>query len=64
MPQQQKLGHKCYDLLYAHALSGCDTVSYPFGKGKKSVLSLMEKVDLHSKIFSEAAAEHEWMKTE
>lgn len=42
-----KLGNKCYDLLYAHALSGCDTVSYPFGKGKKSVLSLMGDVDVH-----------------
>ena len=28
----------CSQLLGAHVLSGCDTVSYPFGKGKASVL--------------------------
>ena len=29
-------------LLGAHALSGCDTVSYPFGKGKASVLKTLK----------------------
>ena len=33
---------KCSQLLGIHALSGCDTVSYPFGKGKKSALKLLE----------------------
>ena len=33
---------KCSQLLGLHALSGCDTVSYPFGKGKKSALKLLE----------------------
>ena len=33
---------KCSQLLGAHALSGCDTVSYPFGKGKQSVLKVLE----------------------
>ena len=33
---------KCGQLLGAHALSGCDTVSYPFGKGKQSILKLLE----------------------
>ena len=39
----QRLGpKKCSQLLGIHALSGCDTVSYPFGKGKKSALRLLE----------------------
>ena len=33
---------KCSQLLGIHALSGCDTVSYPFGKGTKSALKLLE----------------------
>ena len=39
----QRLGpRKCSQLLGIHALSGCDTVSYPFGKGQKSALNLLE----------------------
>ena len=39
----QRLGpRKCSQLFGIHALSGCDTVSYPFGKGKKSALKLLE----------------------
>ena len=39
----KRLGpRKCSQLLGIHALSGCDTVSYPFGKGKKSALKLLE----------------------
>ena len=39
----QRLGpKKCSQLLGIHALSGCDTVSYPFGRGKKSALKLLE----------------------
>ena len=39
----QRLGlRKCSQLLGIHALSGCDTVSYPFGKGKKLALKLLE----------------------
>ena len=34
---------KCSQLLGIHALSGCDTVSYPFGKGKLSALKLLER---------------------
>ena len=33
---------KFSQLLGAHALSGCDTVSYPFGKGKQSVLKHLQ----------------------
>ena len=29
-----ELGNKCSDILPVHALSGCDTVSYPYGKGR------------------------------
>ena len=32
------LGDKCRGLLGMHALSGCDTVSYPNGRGKVSAL--------------------------
>ena len=35
-----QLGSKCLQLLGMHALSGCDTVSYPFNKGKVSTLNL------------------------
>ena len=31
----------CSQLLGAHALSGCDTVSFPFGKGKISALKIL-----------------------
>ena len=40
----EQLGpRKCSQLLGLHALSGCDTVSYPIGKGKKSELKLLER---------------------
>ena len=32
----------CPQLLGAHALSSCDTVSYTFGKGKASVLKTLK----------------------
>lgn len=32
----------CSQLLGAHAISGCDTVSYPFGKGKISALKILK----------------------
>ena len=39
----QRLGpRKCSQLLGIHALSGCDIVSYTFGKRKKSALKLLE----------------------
>ena len=34
---------KCSQRIGVHALSGCDTVSYPFGKGNKWTLKLMGK---------------------
>ena len=39
----EQLGPRnCSQLLGFHALSGCDTVSYLFGKGKKSALNRLE----------------------
>ena len=38
----EKLGGKRGMLLGLHAMSGCDTVSYPFGKGKGSALKLLK----------------------
>ena len=41
-----KLGDKCGQLPGMHALSGCDTVSYPYGKGKKSALKVLMNNDI------------------
>ena len=41
-----KLGDKCGQLPGMHALSGCDTVSYPYGKGKKSALKVLMNNDM------------------
>ena len=58
-----KLDDKCFDLLAIHALSGCDTVSYPFGKGKVSAVNLLLKSDLKLKVFSDPEAnERDWLK--
>ena len=35
----------CSKLLGAHAITGCDTVSYPFGKGKASMLKTLKEGD-------------------
>ena len=40
-----KLGSKCIQLLGMHALTGCDTTSFPFNKGKVSALSVIEAED-------------------
>ena len=37
-----KLGSKCPQLLGMHALTGCDTTSFPFNKGKESALSVLD----------------------
>ena len=37
-----KLGSKCLQLLGMYALTGCDTTSFPFNKGKVSALSVIE----------------------
>jgi len=57
-----KLKDKCFDLLAIHALSGCDSVSYPFGKGKVSAINLHLKSDLKLEIFSDPEAnETDWL---
>jgi hypothetical protein len=40
------LGDKCKGILGMHALSGCDTVSYPNGKGKLSALKVLNQTDI------------------
>ena len=58
-----KLGEKCSDLLAVHVLSGCDTVSYPYRKGKTSALNSLLQFDLNLKVFTEFDVEEaEWMK--
>ena len=37
-----ELGPKCLKLLGMHALSGCDTVSYPFNKSKVAALNVLK----------------------
>ena len=50
-------------ILAVRALLGCDTVSYPFGKGKISALNLLLKLDLNLQVFTEPDAEEvDWMK--
>ena len=41
-----QLGEKCNGILALHALSGCDTVSYPCGKGKVSALKVHMENDI------------------
>ena len=36
------LGSKCLQLPGMHAISGCDTVSYPFNKGMISALNILK----------------------
>ena len=39
---EQLCPRKCSQLIGLHTLSGCDTVSYQFGKAKKSAVKLLE----------------------
>jgi hypothetical protein len=41
----RKLGPKCIEVLGLHALTGCDTTSYPYGKGKVSALNILKNHD-------------------
>ena len=38
----ERLGDCCGTLLGLHAMSGCDTVSYPYVKGKASALDILQ----------------------
>ena len=50
---RSELGEICNTLLFAHALSGCDTTSRPYGIGKASVLSKIESLHDYAKVFRE-----------
>ena len=53
-----RLGEECEQLLAVHSLSGCDTVSYPYGKGKATAVSVrMHNDDLRLKIFGDPLAD-------
>ena len=52
----EKLGDKRLDLMPAHALSGCDSVSYPFGKGKLTAIDLILNSKLKLRSFSDPLA--------
>ena len=55
------LGAKSHQVLGMHALSGCDTVSYPFGHGKAIALKVLKSAD-HSglyTVFGEQSADHQ-----
>ena len=53
----KKLGGKCSQLIGLHAISGCDTVSYPFGKGKVSALTVLQKGNVDLTQFGLASAD-------
>ena len=46
------LGAKSFQLLGMHALSSCDTVSYPFGHGKAMALKVLKSADTLASILS------------
>ena len=41
-----QIGEQYRDVLTRHALTGCDSTSYPFGKGKLTGLKLLPRFDL------------------
>ncbi len=54
----------CSQLLGAHAITGCDTVSHPFGKGKASMLNTPREGDfpgLFDVLGEEGAAQEDLM---
>ena len=55
----ENLGEKCRTILAVHALSGCDTTSFPCGKGKVSAIKAMRDVpgDLLHVIGEESATD-------
>ena len=60
------LGSKCLQLPGMHATSGCDTVSYPFNKGKISALNILkagEFTALYEVLGEENATDAELMET-
>ena len=52
-----KLGVKCANILAVHALSGCDTVSFLFGRGKRKAVNVLQKNDdLNLQVFGDPEA--------
>ncbi len=47
---------KSLQLLAIHALTGCDTTSYLFGKGKASAVSIMLKHDMNLEVLGQTDA--------
>ena len=45
-----KYGDKCSNILATHSLSGCDSVSYPYRKGKTTALNMMLNSDVEISI--------------
>ena len=61
-----ELGPKCLQLMGTHALSGCDTVSYPFNKGTISALNTLQTGDfpgLHQLLAEEDATRSDLIET-
>ena len=60
----EQLGpRKCSQLIGIHALSGCDTVSYPFGKGKTLAHKLLEiGITYIDKVLGQPGAIHAQLK--
>ena len=60
------LGSKCLQLPGMHAISGCDTVSYPFNKGKISALNILKAEEFAARyevLGKENATDAELMET-
>jgi len=60
------LGDKSLKLLGIHPMMGCDTVSYPFNKGKLTALSILQEgdfIELYSVIGEERATHEDLLKT-
>ena len=52
----KQLGPKSLQLVAVHALTGCDSTSYLFGKGNASAVAIMLKHDMNLEVFGQADA--------
>ena len=51
-----KYGDKCSNILATHSLSGCDSVSYPYWKGKPTAFNMMLNSDVDISKFTDPHA--------
>ena len=51
-----KYADKCLNILATHSLSGCDSVSYPYGKGKTIDFNMMLNSDVDISKFTDPYA--------